>query len=107
VCYEGEKAIVTSIIVFLSVLNRFYSLVTDLATAQEAMQVVKKQAEGQQKEYLKLLGKELQAQSTIDQLNQELAERDRSKNYYSIMLYNIELMIDVIYNNSSDQRLQV
>lgn len=77
----------------LSVLNRFYSIVTELVTAQEATYIVKKQAENQQKEYIKMLDKDNTTQSMIENLRHELDEKDKSKKKSKAQIATLVLIV--------------
>lgn len=80
--YAQRNAYLTGSVLFLAlVLNRFHGFITELVNATENLGVLKGQAGKTSAEYMKMLDKEKELQSELDEKNKELEEeKKKSRN---------------------------
>ncbi|TPX60650.1 hypothetical protein SpCBS45565_g07459 [Spizellomyces sp. 'palustris'] len=73
--YDQRNLYLTGAVLFLSLLlNRFFSMITELVTNESKAEVLKQQAAKQSKEYMRLLDKEQDREKEIADLKKDLEE---------------------------------
>ncbi|KAI9137026.1 B-cell receptor-associated protein 31-like-domain-containing protein [Paraphysoderma sedebokerense] len=80
--YSQRNFYLTGFTLFLSlILNRFYALILELLKNEEKIEAIKKQAENQQKEYLRLTDESMKSTTQIKELTEKLeAAEKKAKN---------------------------